>query len=40
MKLDSNNKNREGGNNQKLMLFKRGKAISGLPNISGTNQLP
>lgn len=30
----------EGGNNQKLMLFKRGKAISHAPIISGTNQLP
>jgi hypothetical protein len=26
--------------NQNLMLFKRGKAISGAPNINGTNQLP
>jgi len=40
IKLESNNKNKEGGNNQKLMLFKRGKAISGAPNIIGTNQLP
>jgi hypothetical protein len=29
-----------GGNNQKLKLFKRGKAISGLPINKGTNQLP
>jgi hypothetical protein len=29
-----------GGNNQKLMLFRRGNAISGAPNIIGTNQLP
>jgi hypothetical protein len=35
----SNNK-RDGGNNQKLILFKRGKAISGAPIINGTNQLP
>lgn len=35
-----NNKNNEGGNNQKLKLFIRGKAISGAPNIKGTNQLP
>jgi hypothetical protein len=29
-----------GGNNQKLILFSLGKAISTLPIISGTNQLP
>jgi hypothetical protein len=29
-----------GGNNQNLMLFIRGKAISGAPSISGTNQFP
>ena len=34
-----NNKN-AGGNNQKLILFKRGNAISGAPIIKGTNQLP
>lgn len=34
------NKNKEGGNNQKLKLFIRGKAISGAPNINGINQLP
>lgn len=32
--------NKEGGNNQKLKLFKRGKAISGAPTKIGTNQLP
>lgn len=31
---------RDGGNNQNLILFRRGKAISGAPNINGTNQLP
>lgn len=31
---------REGGNNQNLMLFIRGNAISGAPNISGTSQFP
>lgn len=31
---------RAGGNNQNLILFSRGKAISGAPNISGSNQLP
>lgn len=30
----------EGGNSQKLMLFIRGKAISGAPIINGTNQFP
>jgi hypothetical protein len=30
----------DGGNNQKLILLRRGKAISGAPNINGTNQLP
>ena len=29
-----------GGNNQKLILFSRGKAISGAPIIKGTNQFP
>lgn len=31
---------REGGSNQNLMLFIRGNAISGAPNIKGTNQFP
>jgi hypothetical protein len=30
----------EGIKNQNLKLFKRGKAMSGAPNIKGTNQLP
>lgn len=30
----------DGGNNQNLILFIRGKAISGAPNIKGTSQLP
>jgi hypothetical protein len=30
----------EGGRSQKLILFKRGKAISGAPNIKGINQFP
>jgi hypothetical protein len=30
----------DGGNNQKLILFILGKAISGAPIIKGTNQLP
>jgi hypothetical protein len=39
-KLEDNNNIKDGGNNQKLMLFKRGNAISGAPIIIGTNQLP
>lgn len=31
---------REGGKSQNLILFIRGKAISGAPNIRGTSQLP
>jgi len=31
---------KEGGRSQNLMLFIRGKAISGALNISGTSQLP
>jgi len=38
--LDNNNKIIDGGNNQKLILFNLGKAISGAPNKIGTNQLP
>jgi hypothetical protein len=37
---DATNKIIDGGNNQKLILFKRGNAISGAPIIKGTNQLP
>ena len=32
--------NKDGGNNQKLILFILGNAISGLPIIKGTNQFP
>jgi hypothetical protein len=32
--------NNDGGKSQKLILFILGKAISGLPTIKGTNQLP
>jgi hypothetical protein len=35
-----NKRVKEGGRSQKLILFIRGKAISGAPNIKGTNQLP
>ena len=38
-KTESNSK-RAGGNNQKLMLFIRGNAISGAPIIKGIIQLP
>lgn len=31
---------RDGGKSQNLILFIRGKAISGAPSISGTNQFP
>ena len=37
---EDNNKINAGGNNQKLILFNLGKAISGAPIIIGTNQLP
>lgn len=33
-------KRREGGKSQKLILFIRGKAMSGAPIIKGTNQFP
>jgi len=35
-----NNKTKDGGNSQKLILFIRGIDISGAPIIKGTNQLP
>lgn len=37
---EANNNKKEGGRSQKLMLFIRGKAISGAPIIKGTNQFP
>ena len=39
-KDDETNLNKAGGNNQNEMLFNRGNAISGAPNILGTNQFP
>ena len=39
-KIEATNSSNDGGNNQKLILFIRGKAISGAPIIKGTNQLP
>jgi len=38
--LDNNNNKIEGGNNQKLKLLRRGKAMSGAPINKGTIQLP
>jgi hypothetical protein len=35
-----NNNLNDGGSSQNLILFIRGKAISGAPNINGTNQFP
>lgn len=35
-----NSKDKDGGNNQNLILFIRGKAISGALNIIGINQFP
>jgi len=40
IKDDETSKIREGGNSQKLMLFRRGKLISQAPIKIGTNQLP
>jgi hypothetical protein len=37
---EATNSKKEGGINQKLILFIRGKAISGAPIIKGTNHLP
>jgi len=31
---------KDGGKSQKLILFNRGNAMSGAPNISGTSQFP
>lgn len=39
-RLDNNSKINEGGSNQKLILFNLGKAISGAPINTGTNQFP
>lgn len=37
---DARSSRKEGGTSQKLMLFIRGKAISGAPIIRGISQLP
>jgi len=39
-KLENRTKIKEGGRSQKLILFNRGKAISGAPIKIGTNQFP
>lgn len=39
-KPPARSRDREGGSSQKLMLFIRGKAISGAPIINGTSQFP
>jgi hypothetical protein len=38
--VDPKSSAKDGISSQKLMLFIRGKAMSGAPIISGTNQLP
>lgn len=37
---EARSRRKEGGRSQKLMLFIRGKAISGAPIIKGTSQFP
>lgn len=37
---EASSSSREGGSSQKLMLFIRGKAMSGAPIIRGTSQFP
>ena len=37
---DETRSSRDGGSNQNLMLFKRGKAMSGAPSMRGSNQFP
>ena len=38
--IEMSSRTKAGGSSQNLMLFMRGKAMSGAPIISGTNQLP
>jgi len=40
IKDERSRRKREGGNNQKDKLLRRGKAISGAPIMSGASQLP
>lgn len=37
---EARRRKKDGGSSQKLMLFIRGKAMSGAPIISGTSQFP
>lgn len=37
---DESNRRSDGGKSQNLILLRRGKAISGAPNISGRSQFP
>lgn len=37
---EASSSKKEGGSSQKLILFIRGKAISGAPIINGTSQFP
>lgn len=37
---EANIRRSEGGSSQKLILFSRGKAMSGAPSISGSSQFP
>jgi hypothetical protein len=37
---DESNRISDGGSSQNLILFRRGKAMSGAPNIRGRSQLP
>lgn len=37
---EAKRRKKDGGSSQKLMLFMRGKAMSGAPIINGTSQLP
>ena len=37
---EARRRRKDGGSSQKLMLFMRGKAISGAPIMSGTSQFP
>jgi hypothetical protein len=37
---EESSRSRDGGNNQNLILFSRGNAISGAPSINGSSQFP
>jgi hypothetical protein len=39
-RADDSKRSNEGGRSQNLMLLRRGKAMSGAPNINGTSQFP